>query len=299
MNKMIPWLMLFCLFLPFQSAAVTLHIVTGKPTGTYYQFGQDIKNALAEDIPINVMTSQGSLTNSMILCANTDRELGIIQADVLYSEHTRKMGCLANRLQLIFPLYAEEIHLIAGQHIQSIEDLNDKIVAVGSPGTGTHITSTRLMNDLGVKPKKLENLWETKALKALNAGEIDAMFYVIGYPASLLKKLPANSPIHLVPLAVPPDSQVFSPAQLPADTYPWQAEAVDIVAVYSMLVTHTYRQQQPRCQLIARLAKALHDKLPELQADGHPKWKNVKIDKDSLLKYQGVSDCALGGLGWR
>lgn len=275
-------------------AADKLHILTGKPEGTYYRFGNDIKQVLEPVFQVTVFPSQGSLSSSMIMCSAHDRELGIMQADVFHSKETSQLGCVGNRLEMILPLYNEEIHLLARKSIKSIQDLNGKRVSVGVKSTGTHLSSLRLLEELGVKPR-FEHMWEIDALKALQAGKLDAMFYVIGYPAPLFQNdIPADEPLHLVPIEVS-GSEVFVSSTIPAGTYAWQKQDVTTAAVPSLLVTRGYVKNDPRCGVITRFAGGLAQKLPQLREIGHAKWKNVRIDSQYLRNSRYVSKCALDG----
>ena len=139
-----------------------------------------------------------------------------------------------------------------------------------------------------------------EALEALLAGEIDALFYVVGAPAELFSSDRIDpGRFHLLPLTAPVLRAVYTPAEIAAGTYGFAAEAVETVAVKAMLVTFDYQPGRnayhaASCRLVSDVSHLLVTRLERLRAEGHPKWRNV--DMTELPPGWEVSGCVLEGV---
>jgi TRAP transporter TAXI family solute receptor len=271
-----------------------LSLMSGSESGTYYQIGKDLQKLMYPDIDLEVLPSQGSLINLMFLSGDTDYELAIVQNDVLHSDAAAKLG--ADKLRVLLPLYQEEVHLLAKKDIQNIKDLNDRRVSVGISGSGTHFSATAILEAFNITPQEKVYMRAFKALDALQHDEVDAMFYVIGYPAPIFEHgVEATSNLHLVDIPALPDSP-FEAGEIPANIYTWQKTAVSTLAVRAILITRAYTPNDVRCNQVGRFARKVVSNLPALQEKGHEKWRHVEFDLAKYADLPSVSPCALGML---
>lgn len=271
-------------------AAETMSILTAEEEGTYYQIGKDIQKMVYPDIDLEIVASQGSLTNIMFLGGDSDYELALVQQDVLASTPGEFLS--SGQLKIVLPLYREEVHLLTHSGINQISDLKNKKVSVGINGSGTYITARNLLKRVGVEPKKVY-LREWRALEALVKDDIDALFYVIGYPASLFEKgIERKDNLHLIPIILE-DNKMFLPALIPEETYEWQSKAVKTVSVLSVLVTRQYEIDDPKCTQIGYLVKMIQKNLNKLREKGHEKWKNIEVSAALLKAQDNISPCSL------
>ena len=95
----------------------------------------------------------------------------------------------ATQLRLIFPFYNEEVHLLARQGIERIEDLNGKKVVVGAQRSGNWLTASYLLDLLKIQPADRLELPPPEGLTAVLAGKAEAMFYIAGKPVKLFTTL--------------------------------------------------------------------------------------------------------------
>lgn len=186
-----------CLCLSFTGVSADQHdrynIVTGGPTGTYIQIGQDLRRTLARDGRIlNVLESNGSQDNIYDVSRRPWTPLGIVQSDVLgwiqYSQQDKpELRRIAATTRMVYPLYNEEIHILARKGINSLRDLSGKSVAIGRAGSGTELTATLLLGAASITLGRKENAGGRAAVDMLKRGEVDAMLYVAGYPVKLFE----------------------------------------------------------------------------------------------------------------
>jgi uncharacterized protein len=277
--------------------AQQMGIVTGSGTGTYIKIGEDIKK-IAEPSGVNlqVMESAGSIQNVFDVRKKRGVQLGIVQSDVLdyirdISDDQELKG-IAAKLAAVFPLYREEVHLLGDFDTKSLADLNGKKVAIGPERSGTYLTAKTIFHLTGVKPAQEVYLGGKEALDALRKGDVDAMLFVAGAPATLFaENTTADDKFQLIPLDDKAlDSYITT--TIPANTYKWQDAEVKTVAVKAVLMTFNYTGEQ--CQNVAKLAKIIRENKDWLDASGHPKWREVKLD-EALPKWPQYSCVAATG----
>src|SRR3981081_1403368 len=114
-------------------------------------------------------------------------DIGIVQTDVLASlKRKAPFPGFEDFLQYITRLYDQEIHILAGSNIHSLNDLEDKRVNFGTPESGTYSTASTIFRALGV-PVQTTFFPQPLALNKLRRGEISAVVYIAGKPARLLQ----------------------------------------------------------------------------------------------------------------
>lgn len=271
-----------------------LEIVTGSKGGTYIEFGHDMASVAAEaGLKLTVRESAGSLKNVFAVRYTPGVQLGIVQTDVLgflkdranglngasvSPEDRPKLNDLIDSIKLVFPLYIEEIHILATSEIATFADLEGKIVSVGKNGGGTFITSEQIFATSGISIDPVPNLSSQDAIELLLDGDIDAMIYVVGQPASAFNDyVPAGSDLHFLEIDPSGLLEQYDSAEISASSYDWLDHDVETVGVRSLLISYNY-QGEENCQSIGLFASLIRDHLGELQDSRHEKWKDVVLD---------------------
>jgi TRAP transporter TAXI family solute receptor len=304
---------LFCLLI---SSSAFANPIIGMPTGsnggTYYPMGSDIaKLAASEGLNIDVKSSLGSLDNIRRMSSSENAGISIVQSDVIeYLGNTKSSvnKAVLKHLRLVFPLYNEEVHLLAKGGIVSIADLENKRVVVGKLGSGTFVTVSNILNKVGIKVVQIHDLSPKEAYQGLLLGKVDAVFFVGGKPISYINGLlemkvdeklsKLAEDIHLVPL----DDERLYESYAKATITPMDYETSDrtarltdvvvpTVAVKAVLVSHDFSIKnngyyQMRCRQIDQLNNVVRNNLELLASGGaggnefHPKWEHVDLDQD-------------------
>ena len=264
------------------SFGVDLGIMTGGAKGTYYQFGLNLKELVKpRDIRLRVDNSTGSIENLYAVYKKPYTQMGIVQSDVLafvsrlQSDPILKR--IASKTKMIFPLYNEEVHLLGRRELADFDGLAGKRVAVGKEGSGTYLTAKLLFEVSDVKPAEMVSVGTDEALAQLKRGDIDAMFYVAGYPVKLFEgDVTEEDELALIPITNKSIVEFYPLAEIPAKTYRWQNETVNTVAVKAVLVSFDFRRAN--CEFVGQFAQILSENMDWLRANGHPKWKFVDLD---------------------
>jgi len=275
------------------SYAQDMGIITGNKRGTYYQFGLNLAQLVkSRGIKLNVYDSAGSVQNIFAVYKAPGTQLGIVQSDVLAFvakvQTDIVLKRIADKTRMVFPLYNEEVHLLAQREITDFDDLADRIVAIGEEGSGTYLTARILFEVSDIKPREMLPIGTDEALAQLKQGKIDAMFYVAGLPVKLfVEGVTAENGLALVPITNKSILEFYPGVPIPPNTYSWQDQAVNTIAVKAVLVSYDFRGNN--CENVGKFARTLHDNLEWLKANGHPKWKSV--DLNSPVKGWEQYDC--------
>jgi len=130
--------------------------------------------------------SAGSMENVAAVYKRRVTPLGIVQSDVLdfilTTPNDEQLRKIARKIRMVFPLYNEEIHVLARPDVASFEDLTGKRIGVGKPNSGTNLTATLLLATAGIRPAETLNVGGSDAITAMRHGRLDAMVYVAGIP---------------------------------------------------------------------------------------------------------------------
>ena len=282
------------------------NILTGSSTGTYIQFGNDIAGLMAEcGQTLNVVESAGSLENFLGVRKRRATQFGIVQSDVLeylktYSANDPAIARAVAGVRISFPLYNEEVHLLASKDVASPADLAGKRVAIGVQDSGTFLTASLILDLLGVAPAEVLPIGPNESMEQLLAGQIDGFFYVAGAPTKLFLDPQIDAErFHLVPFDDPLLQSVYVPTEIPSGTYPFQADATPVVAVKAVLMTYEYEPRrnayhQASCKAVSDVSHLIFTRFSELQQSGHPKWKQV--DLSDIPPGWDIAQCANAGI---
>lgn len=297
-------------------------MVTGGKGGTYYPFGQDIaKYSKPKGVKIKVRNTKGTVDNiDKMISSDRMASLGIVQSDImnrLLNSSDNAYYKMAKKLKMIFPLYNEEVHILALKKIRKLSDLNNKHVYIGSTGSGTNLTATTIFDLLKITPIINEHLEIKKQeesndpdigiLSLLASKKIDAIFYVAGQPQSLLSNTLIKlmdmeedflANIHFLPInekkLLKGTAYVAASINHPKYNYLTNGEEIPTIAVKAMLVGYDFSPSsigkggskekveyyRTRCHQIYKIAQAIKENLPNLQRHGHDKWKTVRLEEN-------------------
>lgn len=212
------------------------------------------------------ITSVGSVANLSAL-QNGSVQSGFVQSDIAYWAYTGT-GLFTNKgkqedIRAIASLYPEAIHIVVrkGANIQTVADLADKRVSVGSRESGTlHgarlILNAYKMDEDDIKPEYLNS---TDSIKKLLNEELDAVFFTVGISSPILNEL-FNQSEQFTLLSVGDAQQqtifkqghYFSPFTIAANTYRNVGET-KTVSVYALWLTAKDADET----LVYELTKAL------------------------------------------
>lgn len=250
--------------------------------------------------------SQGALENLVAVREQVNTQFGIVQSDVLeylraYEDEDPEIAAVVSGVRVAFPLFDQEVHILASKSLETLSDLEGKRVSIGAPNSGDFLTSTVIFDLLGYGPAERLSYGPQEALAALKAGSIDAMFLVDGAPSNILATAEIDpSEFHLLDITDPILEIAYTSDALAAGLYAFQPMEKQVVTVKSVAVTFDYvpkgrnAYNTRNCNRVADLTYLTKEFLQQGPALAHPKWSTIDLEQE-ILDW-GVSVCAARGL---
>jgi len=280
------------------TVAVPYKIVTASERGTYIQIGRDLAKFVAPgaNIALEVLPSAGSAENVQRLRFEQGVKFALVQSDVyqafldLAAAGNAEAGETIRPLRVIMPLYNEEIYFIVRSNspLNFVHEIKDAKINVGPLRSGTAMSATTIYRQLfgtalpDANATFLSN--EDALLKLVSDSGLDVVVAVGGQPFKLLvdMKPEARKLIKLLKFdpANPASTaalKTYFPATIRASSYPNLLPAdIPGAAVKAFLVTYDYKLAGS-VERLGKFARSLCQNFPQLQAEGHPKWREVQL----------------------
>ena len=277
---------------------IAYKMVTASERGTYIQIGRDLAKfvAPAASIELEVLPSAGSAENVQRLRFESGVKFALVQSDVYQAfldqaaAGNAEAGEMIRPLRVIMPLYNEEIYFIVRSNspLNFVHEIKDAKINVGPLRSGTAMSATTIYRQLfgaalpDGNASFLSN--EDALLKLVSDSGLDVVVVVAGQPAKLLVEMKpeARKLIKLLKFdpANPASAAAFKtyfPATIKASSYPNLLPAdIPGAAVKAFLVTYDYKLAGS-VERLGKFARSLCQNFPQLQAEGHPKWREVQL----------------------
>jgi uncharacterized protein len=267
-----------------QQTLLRLSMGTGGTGGVFYIMGGGIAKILTKYLPnteITVEVTGGSVDNCKLLKSNK-ADLGLAGADISFDAMNGigKFGKGASEdkipVRSLGAIYTNHMHFITHKDspIKTVSDLKGKRVSTGSPGSGTEVKTTRILEAFGINPDKdikRERLGANESVNAFKDRKLDVIGWDGGIPTSAILDLASTPGISIKMLncaeGVPelnkkyPD--VYFPTVIPKGTYAGIDYDVQSIGVTNLFVT----LEKMDSQLVYNIIKTLYAHLnPDLIA---------------------------------
>ena len=187
-------------------------IGTASISGVYYPVGAALCRIVNKvnkgDIYCSVQSTPGSIFNINAL-RNKDINIGIAQSD---SENNAYNGIgifeknkPMKNLRTLFLIHHDIFTVLARKdsNIHTLDDIKDKKVNIGSPGTGVRDMVQELMKIKGWSKSDFKLASELKSsvqAQALCDNKIDVMIDVVGHPSGAIQEASATCDTVIVPI---------------------------------------------------------------------------------------------------
>ena len=262
----------------------TVGIVGGLLSGSYMRFADEMANALndGDNLRILPIVSYGAASNLDDLLYLEGVDAAITQSDVFeYFRTQRKTPNLDRRVNYVIRLPISELHILARNDVQSLEDLRGKKVNFGPAGTGASLTGTIVFQRLGINVQQVM-IDQPSALQKLQSGEVDAIARVVMKPIDFFTKIPANSGLHLVNIPFSKKFEDFySLGEFTKQDYPnllQGKDSIDTIAVPAVLAVYNWPKKTERYRKVERFVQYLFNNWDRFQKPPfHPKWRDINL----------------------
>jgi TRAP transporter TAXI family solute receptor len=275
------WILLLCMLAltfsintdSYAAGKKYLSLGTGNPAGTFYFIGAGFANLFNRYVPgVRVIAeSTAASEENFHYLLRKKLDLGLISIHVIEPALQKKMDLSGARLLALG--HTSDRHWIVRKDspVKSLADFRGKRVALGSPGSGTLVSSRVELSTAGkltledIKPAYLSF---TESITAIKDGTVDVGVISAGYPVASLLDLARQIPIRLIPYseqelkALMESHPYFVKVVIPAGTY----QGVDTPTLTRGIVTGLFCRKELSEEVAYQMMKALYD---------HPKEKDA------------------------
>jgi TRAP transporter TAXI family solute receptor len=264
----------------------TVTVISGNPNGTYLYLAYDMSAVLDNGNELRVLPviGKGGYQNMLDVLHLRGVDLGIAQVNIISA--LKKSGefgpNIDARLAYITRLYNEDMHVLAGAGIKSLQDLNGKKVNFSDVGSGTQFSTRLILELLGIKAEEV-NMGQADGYQKVKSGEIAATVLIAGKPTGAFSKFKLEPGMSLLPVPFTPAlEQDYLPAKLTHEDYPnliAKDATIDTVTIPSVLAVYNWPRDTDRYRRVAQFVDAFFTKFPEFQKPPrHPKWKETNLN---------------------
>ncbi|MFW5825323.1 MAG: TAXI family TRAP transporter solute-binding subunit [Marinobacter sp.] len=281
------------------SAQAESKYVMGTATtgGTYYPVGVAISTLIkvklepAENISLSAISSAGSGEN-LKLMDEDQVQFGILQG--LYGawawEGTDPVPKAYKNVRSVSMLWQNVEHFVVRSEyadtgtIEDMKNLYGESFSIGARNSGTEGSGRFILDKVGIDLEELDmaHMGYGPSADALQNGNIDGMNIPAGVPASAVTRAYANMEDDIVTLGfteeqvekVNSDFELWSPYEIPAETYPGQKEAIHTIAQPNILAVREDVSEED----VYQITRTIYENLPFLN-NIHAATKDMNIEK--------------------
>ncbi len=278
-------------------------IGTGGVAGTYYPIGGMIAHAISNppgSLPcesggscgppgllVIAQSANGSVANVRDIQHGV-LESGFVQSDIAYWAYTGSgtfRGHAPYRdLRSIANLYPESIHIVVRRNsdIRGVRDLVGKRVSLDEPGSGTLIDARLVLGMYGISTDDIdaEYMKPDLAIERIKRNQLDAFFFVAGYPARAVSELASDTRVRLLPIDGPAAERLtaryrfFARDHIPEGIYPGIPRVATISVGAQWLVSAAVDPE-----LVYSITRALWNRNSRRLLDnGHAKGRAITLE---------------------
>lgn len=229
-----------------------LQLGTGSPGGTYYPLGTEIANVVSAEVDglsVSAVSSGASVEN-LSMIGSGEMDLGMTvhlpAQDALNGEGPFETP--VTNFGFMGHIYPEVMQVVTTKDsgITSIADLAGKRVAIGPAGSGTQDAARLILEAYGINDGDYEEFPEGfgNAAGQLQDGNIDALFGLLGLPASAVTELAINRDVVILNIEGEALDYVLANSgyghlEIPASSYDFLDAPVSTITAYAVLVGST------------------------------------------------------------
>jgi TRAP transporter TAXI family solute receptor len=271
-----------------------ISITTGGTGGVYYPLGGGMANVLTKYVPGLQVTAEvtGGSVDNLKLIGSGKSEVGFAMVDAAHDaaqglDKFKGHKVPAKTLMVLYPNRMQVV-TIEGTGISTMADLKGKRVSTGSPGSGVEVMTLRVLEAMGIDPKKdikQERLGAAESVNAIKDRKIDAFFWVGGVPTAALTDLAATPGIKMKLIDHGDYAEAMNKKYGPLyvkttiapNSYAGQDKAVTNIDVWNILVASDKMSDKMAYDIV----KTLFEKKADLVAV-HKEAENIDLKSQAI-----------------
>lgn len=238
--------------IPFPRSPKKYSVAGGSIGGNFYLFGGGIASVLNKHMSKYVFfTSEttGGGSANLVMLQNNEAEIGIAMASSMYesqrgvADWTR--GQKMTNLRAAVALYPSwmTLYTLKSSGIKTMQDLNGKIVGLGSKGMAMDSIFRQFFEDQKIVPKQIHNDGHGATATAMQNGIIDAALLFSYPPFAAISELESTKALEFISLTEKEEKALMSKydfytkGEIPVGAYKAIKTPVRTVTEWNMLVS--------------------------------------------------------------
>jgi TRAP transporter TAXI family solute receptor len=266
-----------------------LSIATGGTGGVYYPYGGGVAKVLNENLSNVRVTAEvtAASVDNLKLIRDGRADIAFTLADTL-ADGVSGRGPFEGRsvpaasLAVLYSNYTQLVTL-ASSGIESVSNLRGRVIATGSPGSGTEVIAFRILRAAGLDPDRdvtRQALGVSESAEALKDGKVQAFFWSGGLPSAAVQDL-SHSPgisvrflpsVDVLPALNRDYGDLYFRLDITPNVYPGVSAPVGVIGVANVLVVNRSMPEE----LAHDITRVIFDKQQELAAI-HPEARNLSL----------------------
>jgi TRAP transporter TAXI family solute receptor len=250
-------------------------VVGADRQGTWYVITAGWGKIMHEALPnvnMTVEATAGALANTQLI-EKKNIDFGVtmdFNAGESFAGADWTNGVKYTRQRALFPIQVSYLHIVTLEKagLKNITDFNNKVVCASPQGASAAIVVNRMLDALGVKPKKLINGSQAQNFELLQDGQALAAMHTWGLPAAAVEDLAAVAPVRLLSLTndqvkiMQKKYPLHSIGKIPAGTYKWLKDDVTTIYLWSYLICDKDLPED----IVYKMVKATYENSDKLRA---------------------------------
>ena len=244
-------------------------IGTGGTGGIYYPYGGGVAEIWSKHVDgvRAVAEVTGASVENVRLAHSGETVIGEVMGDVAkagYEGTSKFKGKKQNILSMavMYPNLLQPVTL-QGSGITTVEQVKDKTISTGSPGSGTNFMSEVVLKALGIPLDSYSDarLSFTESANALRDGTIELGFWCVGPGTSSIMDLATTHDIKIVGFTQEQQEKIlaanesYSAVELSGGQYNGVEEPVPTIGVWNVMIC----QSTLETDMVYKLVKALYE----------------------------------------
>ena len=255
MKKLSALILAAVLLVTLSSAAMAaqtrLSIGGGSSGGNFYVVGGGVAtviNNLLGDKYIATGEETGGSSANLVMLGDEEIDFGVTMTSPIKEAIASGNDCIRGAIPL-YPSYLT-IYTPANSGIKTLQDLNGRIVGVGSKGAAMDKVWREIFANHGIAPKEIFNDGHGATATAMKNGDVDAAILYSLPPFAAIAELEASMELSFVGLtaeeqaALCAEYDFYTPSTMPAGSYKGVTEDLPVVSEWNMLVTSSNVDEQ-------------------------------------------------------
>lgn len=263
----------------------SLGLAAGRTEGAPLQFAAELARVLddGDNMRVIPMVTRGPFDNIYDLLYLRGVDAAIVYGDVL--DHFRNKPDFSQsikRVNYLLNLFPSEVHIFARPEINSLKDLEGKVVNFNTQGTAAAFSGPIIFSQLGIKVKETFVPHSTAMEKMRTSDEVAATFWVSSKPLAPFLKGKFPPGFKFLPVEYTDKLEYYAPAYLESADYPAlipEGTRIATISVPAVLAVADTPADPAKKVRLSRFVDYIFERFERLQKEPgyHEKWKDVNL----------------------